>query len=369
MEENEMESSGVVNIPEKYWNRIYSWEGGGYDGCLWEPNNGIVSKDGHWHPLFSTGYAGMDVDGWLDRRKRELREDLGYSESDLPARQFDDALREAIVSVFGHYVPTLSKDKRVVSAVSKERERFDKYMAGIKAIKEEKTRRLDEMFMDVISGEARRDGFQEVGSLDGDSIKETCGKLSSMYKHTVGLLVTTLDMLLDLGYEPWCKCSDCGEMFTLDYHERFEHLLDTESYVGNGGLGVLFNRILCEKCEECTRCPSCNHMNLPNTRAADIWADNFGFLGSLMHDWIGVCDACASNFEYELTQEAKDRLDEIEGDLSEKFNKRGYELYKEASKDDYGIKLINEFRDLAADVAKKEFGYSVCDIRVFGERI
>ena len=47
-------------IPEKYRGRLFEWEGGGYDGCFWEMNQGVVDEEGHWHPIYSTGRDGID---------------------------------------------------------------------------------------------------------------------------------------------------------------------------------------------------------------------------------------------------------------------------------------------------------------------
>ncbi len=34
---------------------LIQWQGGGYDGCFWEPNTGLYDSDGVWHPIISTG--------------------------------------------------------------------------------------------------------------------------------------------------------------------------------------------------------------------------------------------------------------------------------------------------------------------------
>jgi hypothetical protein len=39
----------------KKQNMIVQWEGGGYDGCFWEPNTGIYDSVGTWVPIISTG--------------------------------------------------------------------------------------------------------------------------------------------------------------------------------------------------------------------------------------------------------------------------------------------------------------------------
>lgn len=44
----------------KMKNKIIYWRGGGYDGCIWEPNMGFFDRDGEWHPVISTGSGALD---------------------------------------------------------------------------------------------------------------------------------------------------------------------------------------------------------------------------------------------------------------------------------------------------------------------
>lgn len=45
---------------KKRANSLCFWRGGGYDGCIWEPNMGFVDADGIWHPTISTGSGAID---------------------------------------------------------------------------------------------------------------------------------------------------------------------------------------------------------------------------------------------------------------------------------------------------------------------
>lgn len=47
-------------LGEKYANMIFSWRGGGYDGCIWEPNLGFTDDDAVYHPVISTGCGAID---------------------------------------------------------------------------------------------------------------------------------------------------------------------------------------------------------------------------------------------------------------------------------------------------------------------
>ena len=89
-------------IPEKYRNRLFDWEGGGFDGCLWMWNQGLVDNDGHWIPILSNGHDGIDQDEWYERKIAELKADLGYDVR--PAKiQFDE--------VWIDLLPHLTNDK------------------------------------------------------------------------------------------------------------------------------------------------------------------------------------------------------------------------------------------------------------------
>jgi hypothetical protein len=46
-------------------NTLVSYEGGGYDGCMWEWNYAYIDKDGVFHNLASTGIHGCDTLGKL----------------------------------------------------------------------------------------------------------------------------------------------------------------------------------------------------------------------------------------------------------------------------------------------------------------
>lgn len=60
---NVIEDIKTYSIQEllKVGNVLIQWEGGGYSGCIWEPNTGFITGGGDWVPLISTGYAGRDT--------------------------------------------------------------------------------------------------------------------------------------------------------------------------------------------------------------------------------------------------------------------------------------------------------------------
>ena len=47
-------------LKKKYANKIFSWRGGGYSGCIWEPNLGFTDDNAVYHPVISTGCGAID---------------------------------------------------------------------------------------------------------------------------------------------------------------------------------------------------------------------------------------------------------------------------------------------------------------------
>ena len=66
-------------------NTIIYWKGGGYDGCIWEPNMGFFDGDGEWHPVISTGCGALDTKGDVEAemRKQEDPNVPDYEKTDL----------------------------------------------------------------------------------------------------------------------------------------------------------------------------------------------------------------------------------------------------------------------------------------------
>jgi len=48
-------------------NTIVEYEGGGYDGCIWEYNYAYIDKDGEFHDILSTGCRGCEDREALDK--------------------------------------------------------------------------------------------------------------------------------------------------------------------------------------------------------------------------------------------------------------------------------------------------------------
>lgn len=369
-------------IPNKYRDRLYDWEGGAYPGCIWEYNQGVVTADGHWIPLYSSGRDGIDQYDWYSNKINALKADLGYDCRD-PRIQFNEARERAMVRVFGAKWYMLDEatvtDKRVVKILEKDQERLDEFLKRKGEYDIEKTHRLDQLFMQVISGETERDKFEEIGRVDPKHIKATCKAFCERYKCNVGMMTHALDKLCDLGYEAWCTCSDCGEQFQKGNYETFGLSADSNSYTGDGGIGVIYKRVLCDTCHEEAQCPNCCNLDRPNAFAKDKGArdwENYDFLACVIYDWLNICYGCTDGYEldnlYRWDETLKRRVRSplgaeyanLEDEINENYDldvNHGHEVYETMKKTRAGRKQINAIRAFLHESVKKYFGHSIDD--------
>lgn len=182
-------------------------------------------------------------------------------------------------------------------------------------------------------------------------------------------MTNCLDKLAGMGYDAWCTCTDCGEQFqTLDF-PNFSSLIDDNCYHGDGGIGVIMGRVLCEDCHGQVECPSCYEPDLPNPRDKDQdrqWR-NYDFLACLIHDWIGVCWGCASGFEDDkirdwskecgmlVETELGERYVAEEEQLKKAYDLDGHKLYEVLKLTNKGKRKINELRDMLEDAMRSYF--------------
>ena len=353
-------------IPAEYRGRLYCWEGGGYDGCIWEPNQGLVTHDGHWRPLYSSGRDGMDADAWFRGMERGLRESLGYG----PGPETEYAMRrvEAMKRVYGPVLPaSQARDGRdpgsgqaFLKEMGVEEDRISRYRKGLAALEAERRDRQDRIFMDVVSGAVGRDGFHEIGPIDPERVKETCRAFCEDYASNAGLVARVLDGMSEAGYGAWCTCTDCGEQFQPD-SGCFSGCIDPDCYRGNGGVGVVMSRILCDRCQEESRCEACGSLSLPNAHARDGGRarDGMPLAAALLHEWMGICENCADSYGRDLLErwdaDARAwvrtglgrRLDGILGDESETCG------YHEMESAPGGKARIDAARDLLSESVRE----------------
>ena len=331
---------------------------------FWEPNAGLVDEEGVWHPIYSTGRYGIDDKGWYDRKIENLKNELGYDSTSADV-QYREKVHEAIKEVFCKEWYMLSgvdhdKDPRVVEKTKHDKAIYDEYVFRRRQYKEELARRECMLFMQSFDRESEDERPEEVGMLDKDHILETCGNFCKMYEENVGFMCCVLDGMAKLGYEAYATCTDCGEQFESCF-DTFSGHIDRNAYTGDGGIGVIMKRIMCEDCMNTSECPCCNEYDLPNRNAKDGGEkdyQNYDLFASVMVDWIGICWGCADGFfrkygenwnenEHEWVKTPLgEKFDEIYEDAKKKFGEDGHELYKLMENTIEGRKMINKVRDL-----------------------
>lgn len=360
-------------IPPKYRNRLFDWEGGGYDGCIWEPNVGLVDKDGHWIPIYSSGSDGIDQDDWYRRKIENLKADFGYDVRSAKM-QFEEVFHKAVEKVFGKKWYEVEgdpfADQRVKKLVEKDEKRYNEFVRLLYGYNLERKQRLDAMFMQVVGGGMSRDKFEEIGLIDESHIKETCKAFCERYSGNVGLMTHALDRMASIGYGVWCTCSDCGEQFQPCDYETFSCSMDKDAYTGDGGIGVIMKRVLCDECHQNAECRNCFELDKPNCNKKDEGAsdwENYDFLACVIHEWLDVCWGCASGFEcdhlYYWDEAANQRFrtklgieyDKMEENLKRGYGLDGHELYDEIVKTPGGRKKINKIRDLLHEAIVAHF--------------
>ena len=361
-------------IPSKYRNRLFEWAGGGYDGCFWEMNQGLVDKNGHWHPIYSTGCDGIDQDEWYDRKIKALKAELGYDCSDVETQHWNE-LHHAVEVVFGKpwYEVTVEgcdSDPRVKKLMEDNDARYNEFVKQRDAYRLEQTHRLDSMFMEALKRSSEPERPNEIGMIDDEHVKDTCREFCERYSGNVGMMTNCLDKMANMGYDVWCTCSDCGEQFQCGDFEAFGCSIDNGAYTGDGGIGVIMKRVLCDECRQNAECRNCFELGNPNHNKKDggasDWA-NYDFLACVLHEWIDVCWGCASGFEcdhlYYWDKAANQRFrtklgleyENIEEDLKREYGLDGHELYEEIVKTPGGRKKINKIRDLLHDAVVEHF--------------
>lgn len=351
-------------IPEKYRNRLFVWSGGGNSYCFYEPNAGLVDGNGIWHPIYSTGRDGIDDRDWYNRKIENLKNDLGYDCRDVSS-QYHEKLYYAIKEVFGDEWYEIKgvdpqNDPRVLEKVKKDKQLYEEFVWRRDQYKQELAHREASLFMQAFDRENEDDRPEEVGLLDDKHAKETCASFCDMYKENVGFMAHVLDGIKKCGYKAWATCTDCGEQFQSCF-DSFSCHLDNNAYTGDGGIGVIMKRIMCEDCMNTSECPCCNEYDLPNKNATDGGKrdyQNYDFFASVMVDWLGICWGCADGFfrEYALkwdegrgkmlNTELGDKFDDIYESAKEKFGEDGHDLYKLMENTLEGRKMINKVRDL-----------------------
>lgn len=329
--------------------------------------------EGHWHPIFSTGRRGIDQDEWYKEKIDALKAELGYDARKADV-QHSEAQWKAIREVFGNkwYEQDVDheNDPRVKKAMKVEDARYKEFCRERHELDILRRARLDNLFMQALERETESERPTEVGLIDDEHIKETCRAFCERYKGNVGMMANCLDKMAGMGYHAWCTCSDCGEQFQSSDFEDFACAIDEGAYTGDGGIGVIMKRILCDDCREEVKCPNCGELDRPNPNRKDgrYGYDGYDFLACVLLDWLNVCWGCSDGFRYDELKYWDDTLhmrcntalgedfEKIESELVEEYSLDGHALNEELKKSLSGKKKLNKVRDLLADAVVAHFG-------------
>lgn len=345
---------------------------------FWEPNAGLVDEDGHWRPLYSSGYNGIDDNEWYDRKIETLKRELGYDCRDV-ATQYREKVNNAIECVFGkkwYMVNNGECAPRVIEMTKKDKENFDEFKKRRSEYLLELMHRSDSMFMEAFKRDDEDERPIEVGLIDDDHIKETCKEFCDFFSGNVGFMTHILDRMARLGYDPWCTCTDCGAQFQNTDYESFSAMLDGNSYTGDGGIGVIMKRILCQDCIEVTRCPCCSEYDLPNSNDDEHYKKDlemYDLFARVMLDWIGICWGCSNGFYSECAEIWSEKVhqwvpnklgeeyEKIKEEAEKSFGEGGgaYDIMVRATD---GRAMVNRIRDLFESKARayRFFDSSMC---------
>jgi hypothetical protein len=85
-------------------NILIAYEGGGYDGCIWEPNFAYINGEGEFASIYASGYMGKEtLPALMDalESKRERDYDI-YSEDEMD--KFPEVYNESLVHAVGEWL-------------------------------------------------------------------------------------------------------------------------------------------------------------------------------------------------------------------------------------------------------------------------
>lgn len=280
-------------LPEKYRNKLYAFEAGGYDGCVWHPAAVLVDGDGDVHLINSDGgRGGLDEGKWYSESMAAyLKAKNVACANDLNK---DDPSGKAFEEYVDYKEFTLGERKnreriRVFDALERELGKDDKEILGW------------------------THNFVEHDVSTPDNVRGACKSLVNWGSKYMNAGIA--DALHAAGYEgAGVVCTKCGEYVDdLDWHERFSELVDPDSYHGCGGVAVCHDTLLCDRCREDETCPVCQKVSLRD----DGDLSGLKYPERFMQRWVTACDECINRF-FDDNPEFREKLLEL-GELADKM--------------------------------------------------
>ena len=294
-------------LPEKWRDKVFRFQAGGYSGCTCHPAALIVDRDGEVHLVGSDGGAGgLDENDWYCRKCRACLDEKGVNgESDLL------------------YGP--KKDDKSY----KEFLRFREECAA------ERRRRERRRVLEALEGEYGRDPdeicgwdheFELIGEIDTEEkVRETCRNAVRFF-YDVHYRAGIAEALRSAGYDgAGFVCTMCGRYEEGSDFERFTDSIDPDAYRGIGGVAVAHTSILCDACRQGLTCPHCFELSRHALSEGDAAYDHMPFREAFLVQWLDVCENCADSFfrdgRYRLWREALDGLETTIGNAKAQMRK------------------------------------------------
>lgn len=265
-------------LPEKWRNKVFRFQAGGYSGCICHPAALIVDRDGDVHLVGSDGGAGgLDENDWYCRKCHAYLDEKGVVTEDAflygPKKNMD-------------FYKEFRELRKVYTAERKRRER----QKVIEALENEWGKNPDD-----ISGWDHE--FELVGNIDTeDNVREVCRKIGDFF-YDVHFRALVADALREAGYEgAGFVCTLCGKYVDDTDYERFADHIDPDNYHGIGGLAVAHIAILCDECRQDLECPQCFQLTRHPSSEGDKAYAHMAFREAFIVQWLGVCEYCADSF-------------------------------------------------------------------------
>ena len=259
-------------LPDKYRNKLYRFEAGGYDGCVWHPAAVLVDGDGDVHLVNSDGgRGGLDEEEWYRKSM------AAYLKAKNVATASDLNRDDPSGKSFEEYVSY----KKFMLAEKRDRERIRVFNALEKELGKDEKEILGWTHL-----------FVEYDVSTPDKVREACKAIVDWGSKYMNAGIA--DALHGAGYDgAGVVCTKCGKYVEdLGCHERFYELVDPDSYHGCGGVAVCHDTLLCDDCRADGTCPVCRNVAL----RTDGDLSELQYPERFMHRWITACDECVDRF-------------------------------------------------------------------------
>lgn len=294
-------------LPQKWRNKVFRFQAGGYDGCICHPAALIVDRDGEVHLVGSDGGAGgLDEDDWYCRKCRAYLDEKG-------------------VNGEGEFLYGPKKNDEFYKEFRRLREGYA----------DERRRRERKRVLQALEGEVGKEPeeipgwdheFELIGDIDTeDKVREVCRRIESFF-YDVYFRAGIADALVNAEYPgAGFVCSMCGKYVEVSDYDSFTCHIDPNAYHGIGGLAVAHTSILCHECRQDLECPQCCELSRHPSSEGDAAYDHMNFREAFIVQWLGVCEYCADSFfmddRYKHWDEETDGLEETIDNANEQIGK------------------------------------------------